>query len=189
MVISLAQVAMAAPACNVRSKIPDAARTFAKTSDQNVWQEYRSQDVVPDLALDSGMSARFWEEKNKTRSVYFVEPGEDTWTYTRYCFNKEGALESVNFEVRTSLGWGLRAEGSASNKGFDPNTVEFISLKNGKVIPKPAGVTKVPVELKPTVYLNVSELPFASLLAAPTKDAPKSKSAPKLSAMASAGPR
>ena len=189
LVLSVAQVAMAAPACSVRTTIPIAARTFAKANDQSGWLEYRHVEEVPALALDSGKSARFWEDRNKTRSVYIEEPGGDTSVYTRYCFNKKGDLESVNFEVRTSLGWGLRAKGAASNKGFDPKSVEFISVKSGKKIPKPAGVSKIPVALKPTIYMNVSELPFASLLAPPEKAAPKSQGAPKVNSMASASQR
>jgi hypothetical protein len=184
-VIGLAPIAMAAPVCNVRVEVPAAARTFAKTSEQSSWREYRSMQEVPELKLDSGMSAQFWQdEKNKDRSVYMVEPGQDFWIYTRYCFDSGGELEGVGFEIRTLLGWGHRAEGSVSSDGFDASTFEFFSLENGKAIPKPPGVRDIPAELKPILYREVTELPFASLLTVSSKQVSKRGSAPNL---ASAG--
>ncbi len=183
LVIGMAQVATAAPACNVRAKVPAADHIFAITSDGAAWREYRSTGDVPELKLDSGMSAEVWQHRKKTRSVYIVEPGQDFWSYTRYCFDDEGQLEGVGFEVSTPLGWGIRSEGTASGNGFDPSTVEFISLKNGKVIPKPAGVGHAPFSLKPRVYLTLRDLPFASLLT------PARKGAPKLSTIAVAEPQ
>lgn len=183
LVIGLARVAMAAPACNVRAKVPAADRIFAITNDLSTWREYPSIGDVPDLKLDSGMSVEVWQHRNKTRFVYIVQPGQDFWTYTRYCFDDEGQLESVGFEVNTPLGWGIRSVGTASTNGFDPSTVEFISLKSGRAIPKPPGVGDAPYNLKPRVYLTLRDLPFASLLAPPPK------AAPRLSTIAAANPR
>jgi hypothetical protein len=181
LVIGLAPIAMASPVCNVRVKIPATAHTYAKMSEQSSWREYRSMQEVPDLKLDSGMSAQFWQnEKQKNWSVYMVEPGQDFWIYTRYCFDSGGELEGVDFEIRTLLGWGHRAEGTVSSYGFDANTFEYFSLQNGKVIPKPPGVGHIPAELKPILYREVTELPFASLLADSSKQVSKRGSAPKL---------
>jgi hypothetical protein len=112
-----------------------------------------------------------------------VAPGQDYWTYTRYCFDSDGQLENVDFEVRTRLGWGLRAESSAAS-GFDATNSNFISLKSGKTIAKPDGVGDAPQALKPILYLRVNDLPFASMLTASAKPR-RGKSADGSSARAS----
>jgi hypothetical protein len=168
-VLGCAPVAIAAPACGVQVKIPAKARIFAKTNDQAGWREYRSIADVPQLDLDNGMSARFWQPRKGSPSVYLVEPGEDFWVYTRYCFSSDGKLQDVSFEIRTPLGWGHRSEGSISGTAFQPISSEFFSTRNGKPISKPAGVSDVPRNIKPTLYFKVSELPFAGLLSPASK--------------------
>jgi len=168
-VLGLAHIAMAAPACDVKVKIPAKARTFARMNDQGEWREYRKLADVPQLDLDSGMSAQFWQPKRRSASVYVVEPGEDFWIYTRYCFAGDGKLENVSFEIRTPLGWGHRSEGSVAGTAFKPGSSEFFSTRNGKAIPKPDGVSDIPRDVKPTLYLKVSELPFAGLLSGASK--------------------
>lgn len=179
-ILGLAQGALAAPACSVKAKIPAGARTFAKTNEHGAWQEYGSLNEVPQLVLDSGISAQFWQDRNKTQSVYMVEPGQDFWTYTRYCFDGEGQLRGIGFAVVTPLGWGLRTGGFLSVGALNSSSSEFFDTKSGKTIPRPAGVGEFPVELRPPLYLAVSDLPFAPLLEGPQKPAPK------LSTMASA---
>jgi hypothetical protein len=160
---------MAAPACNARTKAPANTRTFAKTSELNGWQEYRNGEGVPELGLDGGMSAQFWQDKSKSRTVYVVQPGQDYWTYTRYCFSADGGLEDVDFEIRTPLGWGSRAEGSVSGDRFEASKLEFFNLKSGKTIARPEGVGDTPAALRPMLYLRVNDLPFAPMLTTATK--------------------
>jgi hypothetical protein len=168
-VLGLKPAAMAAPICDVKVKIPASARIFAKTNDQSEWREYRTMAEVPQLDLDSGMSAQFWQPKKGSLSVYVVEPGEDFWVYTRYCFSGDGKLENVSFEIRTPLGWGHRSEGSVAGTAFKPGSSEFFSTQNGKAISKPDGVSDIPRDVKPMLYLKVSELPFAGLLPVASK--------------------
>jgi hypothetical protein len=170
---------MAAPSCSVREKAPKTARNFARSSDQDNWREYKSTGEVPELSLGSGMSAQFWQDRNKSQSAYTVQSGQDFTIYTRYCFDSGGALEDVEFEVRTQLGWGHRIEGSISGRDFNARMAEFFNLKNGKSMAKPAGVPDAPTALKPTIYIKVADLPFASQLpvaAKPRKN--KKKAAP-----------
>jgi hypothetical protein len=167
--LGLVHVAVAAPACNVKAKIPAKARIFARTNEQSEWREYPAMADVPQLDLDSGMSAQFWQPKKGSASVYVTAPGEEFWVYTRYCFSGDGKLENVSFEIRTPLGWGHRSAGSITGTGFKPSSSQFFSTRNGKTIAKPAGVNDMPQDVKPTLYLKVSELPFAGLLSAATK--------------------
>jgi hypothetical protein len=167
--IGLPSIVLAAPACNVSAKAPSSARTFARPNARSIWREYTSLQDVPDLELNNGISARFWQDRSKNRSVMIVEPGQDYWSYTRYCFDSKGELTGVGYEVRTELGWGVRAEGSMFGDGFTPTTLAFFSLKNGRAITKPKGVSDAPAALQPTVYRNVSDLPFAQLLKASTR--------------------
>jgi len=172
LVIAGVPAAMASPACSVKDKAPSAARIFAKTSGPGAWREYRSLDAVPQVVLDSGLTAQFVQHKKSSPSVTVVAPGEDFWTYTRYCYRDDGQLADVSYEVRTTLGWGYRMEGTAFLGGFSANTHEFFRTKDGKPTSRPDGVADAPLGLQPTLYLKVSELPFASLLKTGAKTRP-----------------
>jgi hypothetical protein len=164
LILCWASVGLAAPACRVREKAPRTARNFARASEQDSWREFKNIAEFPELTLDSGMSAQFWQDKKKSRSVYTVQPGQDFTILTRYCFDGGGALAQMDFEVRTPLGWGHRVEGSISGREFNARTAEFFDLKNGKAMPQPRGVGEAPSDLKPAIYLKTTDLPFASLL-------------------------
>lgn len=169
LVIGLTPMAIAASTCNVKDKVPATARIFARISGNGSWHEYRSVDQIPQLALDSGSTAQVLQRRKGVPSVTIVEPGEDFWLYTRYCYNDEGQLDGVTLELRTSLGWGHRVEGTVSGDEFVAGRSEFFDTKNGKPVARPLGVADAPAELKPTLYMRVSELPFASLLQVSTK--------------------
>ncbi len=94
-----------------------------------------------------------------------VEPGEDFWIYTRYCFDKGGQLERVGLEVRTAWGWGYRLEGPVMKGVLLANSSGFFSIANDKPISKPASADDIPDALKPRLYLTMNKLPFARLLA------------------------
>ena len=164
LILCWASIGLAAPACSVREKAPKTTRNFAKTGDQDTWREYKSVGEVPDLNLDSGMSAQFWRDGNKGESAYTVQPGQDFTILTRYCFDRAGVLQDVDFEVETPLGWGHRVEGSISGNDFNARTAEFFNLKNGRAMPQPSGVGEAPADLKPAIYLKMTDLPFAMLL-------------------------
>jgi hypothetical protein len=169
LVMSSTPLVMAAPACSVNAKVPATARIFATASKFSGWREYASMQDIPALRLGSGVSAQFWQQGKRKRSVYMVEPSQDFWTMARYCFDSEDQLESVGFEIITPLGWGLRTEGFMSVGALNATSSEFFDTKNGKAIARPAGVDNFPVELKPTLYLAFGELPFAQLLKADVK--------------------
>lgn len=171
--LSVAPIAMAAPQCDVKAEVPAGARTFAKVSDQSAWREYPSIEEVPELDTNGGMSAQSWQEQNGGPSVYMVEPGEDFWTFARYCFDGKGELERVGFELRTAWGWGYRLEGTVSKEKLGAHSSEFFSTKNRKTIPRPNEAGDIPGALKPTLYLKTGNLPFAQFLFVSPKPNPK----------------
>lgn len=152
--------------CDARAKVPSSARTFVKTDSQSSWREYRNRETLPELALNGGTSAQFWQERSKTRFVNTIERDQDYLVYTRYCFASDGKLEAVGFEIRTFLGWGLRSEGIVNDGHFQRRSDEFFSLKDGKSISQPEGVGDAPARMAPPLYLTLAELPFADLLTA-----------------------
>jgi hypothetical protein len=154
----------AAPACSVKDKVPSSARIFAKAGDDGAWREYPTPGPAPDVGLDSGMTAQFVQHKKESPSVTMVKPGEQYWSYTKYCYGDKGELAGVSLEIRTQLGWGYRVEGTASASGFSASSHEYFSTKNGKTIEKPYGVADAPAGLTPTLYMKVGDLPFAPLL-------------------------
>jgi hypothetical protein len=161
-----------APPCDVNAKVPT-SRTFAKTNDDDRWREYSSIKDVPELDLNAGMSAQFWREGNGDSSVYMVQPGDDLWTFTRYCFDKGDRLARVGHEVRTAWGWGYRLEGSIVGTTLHANSSLFFSTKNGKPISKPETANDITDALKPVLYLRIREFPFANLLSGPSKTSGK----------------
>ncbi len=162
--IGLTPMALAATACSADAPVPLSARVFAKVSDQGSWNEYRSFDQVPKLEPQSGMYALYWHPKKKAASVYVVELAQSFYIQTRYCYNSEGQLEGVDYEIGSHLGWGHRQEGNVAGDGFDRTKAEFFSTMDGKGIGKPFGPSDPPRALKPKLYLKMSDLPFASFL-------------------------
>jgi hypothetical protein len=154
----------AVPVCSVKDKVPPSARIFATAGDEGAWREYPSAGQVPDVGLDSGMTAQFVQHKRESPSVTMVRPAEQYWTYTKYCYGDEGQLAGVSLEIRTQLGWGYRVEGTASGSGFSANSREYFRTKDGKPIARPDGVADAPAGLEPTLYMKLVDLPFASLL-------------------------
>lgn len=172
--LGLSPVAIFGSTCSVKDKVPSSARVFAKADDQSTWLEYPSAARMPEVRLDSGLSAEVVQHKKEIPSVTIVKPGEAYWTYTRYCYGENGQLAGVSFEIRTQLGWGYRVDGSASGGGFSASGHEFFDTKSEKPIEKPDGVADAPAGLEPHLYMTVSELPFAGLL----KPAATSKTRP-----------
>jgi len=148
--------------CDVNAKILR-ARTFATTGDPHRWKEYKSIADVPELDTDGGQSAQVWHDNQGRPLVYTVEPGEDFWTYTRYCFDKSGQLTRVGFEVRTAWGWGYRLEGAVLGGALHPHSSGFFDTENGQPIEKPKDADGVPGALTPKLYPTFSKLPFARL--------------------------
>jgi len=169
MILGSAPVANAAPQCSIKAKVPSSARIFAKTDGQSAWHEYPGVAYVPDVRLDSGMTAQVVQHHNRITSITVVSPGQIYWTYTRYCYAGDGDLSGVSYEVRTQLGWGYRVEGASTGGAFTSSLHEFFRTRDGKPIGKPVGVADAPVDLHPTVYPSLGALPFAALL----KPAPK----------------
>lgn len=162
--IGFSPMAIAATVCSADVSVPLSARVFGKVNDQGNWNEYRSFDQLPKLEPESGMYALYWNPTKKSHSVYIVQLQQSFYIQTRYCFDNTGKLEGVNYEIGSHLGWGHRQEGQVVNGGFDPTKAEFYRTMDGKSIGKPFGPGAVPHELKPTLYMSMNDLPFASFL-------------------------
>jgi len=150
-------------ACGIDAHSP-AKRVFAKVDDNQPWREYTRLEDVPELALGFGISAEMWKGYNSSFLIRTVEPGEDFWSYTEYCFNKDGRLIRLAYEVRTAWGWAFQMGGPVMNSAIRADSSGFTSTETGKAIPKPQGAGDVGEALKPTLYLEEKRLPFYSLL-------------------------
>jgi len=163
-ILGVTPAAMAASACPVITTAPRDARIFANVDARDAWREFLAMPQLSTLSIHGGMLAEYWQESKKGITAFTIERGQNFWISTRYCFDDAGNLEGVGFQIDTALGWGHRIEGSFSGAGFKEISSEFFDLNNGKVVPKPGGVADVPRALKPILYLNQGELPFASLI-------------------------
>jgi hypothetical protein len=155
--------AATAPRCGVNVHVP-AQRVFAKVDDSEAWREYRSIEDVPALDPNGGISAQLWTGTGGTSFVRTVEPGEDFWIYTEYCFTKGGQLSRVGFELRTAWGWAYRLESPVENGTIHDASSGFFSTQTEKSIAKPEQADDVSQALRPTLYPQASQLPFSKLL-------------------------
>jgi hypothetical protein len=156
-------VSATAKQCGVYPDKP-AEFAFAKVNEKHSWREYRSIENVPVLDLDGGISAELWDGPSGSFIVRIVEPGEDFWTYTEYCFNKSGKLDYLGFELRTAWNWAFQLDGSVENGALHNNFEGFFSTRTKKPVRRPESANDVRDALKPTLYLQAKQLPFSKLL-------------------------
>lgn len=149
--------------CVIESKqIPQ--RVFAKVDDQQSWKEYGRIDDIPELSLGSGISAKTWQSRDHALLIRTQEPGEDFNAYTEYCFDQEGRLMHLAYELRTAWGWGYRMRGPVIDGAIHADSRVFFSTENERPIPKPDSANDIRDALKPSLYLTVERLPFSKLL-------------------------
>jgi hypothetical protein len=153
--------------CGVSPELA-ADRIFADPDGKLGWREYHAVNEVPTLGLDVGILARLWMGQKGTTLILLEEPGEDFYSYTHYCFDSNGALVSLRFELRTAWGWSFRIDGRIENGKLRPKTSEFFNTKTDLPVARPEQADDVAGALKPHLYLRKSSLPFAKLLSEPT---------------------
>jgi hypothetical protein len=146
-----------------------AKRVFAKLDDGRAWREYKNLDKVPELTLDGGISAELWQGAGGSVVIRTVQPGEDFWIYTNYCFAESGELERIRYEIRTAWGWGYRLEGQVTTGTLHGADQLFFKIETGRPIAKPSQADDLAEALKPTLYLRTRFLPFSRLLNNPPK--------------------
>ena len=139
-------------------------RYFADSDGKNIWREYRSIDAVPQLSNDGGEIALLWAGGNGDVLVGTKEPGEDFAIFTDYCFDSNGRLIQLRFEVRTAWGWGYRKECPVLHGTLTPKISEFFDTTTEARGAKPQQAADIPQALKPKLYLRKSQLPFSKLL-------------------------
>jgi len=162
-VAAAASQAAAITPCDV-NPAGSAQRVFAQVDEKHAWREFLKIEIVPSLDLEGGISAEVWNESSGAMLVRTVEPGEDFWTYTKYCFAQNGALVYCDFEVRTAWGWGYHAEGPVTDGKFHSASERFLDTKKNQSIPKPQDAGDISDSLKPTVYPDARQLPFWKLM-------------------------
>ena len=166
--VCAAPAAAAAPACDVKSEVPDGARTFSTLSGSSPWVEYQSLADAPDPTGLGAAYAQYWTDGNGAPSVFMIQPGTKYWIYVTYCFSAAGQLENVSFILNAPT-WGYRLDGTVTQGTLQPQTSYFFDNYSGATIPKPDGADALADAMKPTLYLETSKLPFAALLAQPAK--------------------
>ena len=161
----IARTAFALPPtwCGANEAVP-AQRVFAQIHGTDPWQEYKSIKAVPELEPDGGTTAQLWVGTGHTQLVRVVEPSEDFWIYTEYCFDRKGDLAKIRFEVRTGWDWGYKTESAVVNGVPVKAKQTFFNTKTQKPIPRPNGTNDIPDALHPTIARTTKDLPFASLL-------------------------
>jgi hypothetical protein len=157
-----AQVAASAP-CDMKPA-GAAQRVFAQVDEKHAWREFPKIENVPSLDLQGGVSAEVWNEAGVALLVRTVQPGEDFWIYTKYCFAENGPLVYCDLEVRTAWGWGYHAEGPFTDGRFRPASERFFDTEKNQSIPIPQDTNDISDSLKPTIYADTGRLPFWKLI-------------------------
>lgn len=152
----------ATPWCGMDPSSP-AAAIFATVDNPRVWREYPDSGAIP-LLSDGGETAQVWIGRNGDVLVRTVEPGEDFWRFTDYCFDSRAAAVRLRFQLRTAWGRGYRLEGPVVSEVVQPDHATYFSTQNEKPVPKPAEADDISEALKPTLYATESQLPFVQLL-------------------------
>jgi hypothetical protein len=153
--------------CGVDFNKP-AQRVFADATGKGPWTEFRDIRNLPDVNLDDGGAVvRLWPGSDGNVLVFVEEPGEDFEIRSEYCFDKDGVLSQMRFQVRTAWGWGFREEGAVKDRAVVAETKEFFDTEKNTSIAKPEAANDIPEVLKPKVYAKTSDLPFAKLLEPP----------------------
>jgi|SRR5450631_802668 hypothetical protein len=150
--------------CNLNFQTP-ADRVFAQLSGTNAWQEFENIEKVPVLVTDGGISAELWRRTDGIISVRTVEPGEDFWIYSKYCFTRNGRLDRIAFELRTAWGWGYRLEAAIENGAIRAPSSGFFDTATSKSIPRPEQADDIAEALRPRLYIQTMQLPFSNLIA------------------------
>lgn len=156
--------------CGVDFNKP-ATRVFVDATAKEPWTEIRDIRTLPDVNLnDGGRVARVWKGTDGNVLVFVEEPGEDFDIASEYCFDKDGAISRIRFQVKTAWRWGFREEGLVKDGAIVAETNEFFDMDNGEKVPKPSGANEIPETLKPKVYTKITELPFAKLMEPQTSE-------------------
>ncbi|HTW78729.1 MAG TPA: hypothetical protein VME23_04190 [Terracidiphilus sp.] len=155
--------AAASAPCDMNPAGP-AQRVFAQEDSKHAWAEFRNIESVPSLDLESGISAEVWNEADVAILVRTVQPGEDFWIYTEYCFAENGPLVYCDLEVRTAWGWGYHTGGPIADGRFHSANERFFDTKKNQSIPKPHDADDISDSLRPTIYADTGRLPFWELI-------------------------
>jgi len=170
--VAQAEKDVTAEKCGVDFQKP-AARVFVDASEKEPWTEIRDIRTLPDVNLnDGGKVARLWKGSDGNELVFVEEPGEDFDVASEYCFDKDGAISRIRFQVKTAWRWGFREEGAVNDGAIAEETKEFFDMDTGEKTSKPNGANDIPETLKPKVYTKITELPFAKLLEPSKTDQP-----------------
>jgi len=105
-----------------------ATRIFANSDGKHGWHEYPNVKEVPELVLGFGQFAKFWTGTHGTVLIRLEEHGEDFAAHSDYCFDKDGHLVALKFELRTAWGWGYREEGAVTNDELTPQISRNVTL-------------------------------------------------------------
>jgi hypothetical protein len=157
-----AKLTQTAQRCGANQDQPP-ARVYADF-DGKGWREYKDVKSVPELELNIGSAVQIWPGADANLLVHLQEPGDDFAAYTDYCFDKEGNLVQLRYELRTAWGWGYRQEGPLANDSLKLKIREFFNTKTGQHIERPNQASDVSDALKPRIYRRKSQLPFFKIL-------------------------
>ncbi len=130
------------------------------------WNEYPTAGQIPRFAGSQGEMVIAVKSSSSGRHfVRTVEFGQDNVRYQANCYDPDGGLISVHYEMRTAWGWGYEDKRTFSSATKMSNrSTRFFDLKNNQEIKRPGQAGDVPDFMKPSIYNNFASLPIAGAL-------------------------
>jgi hypothetical protein len=150
-----------------------AERIFANP-DGKSWSEYRRVKQVPPLDGNDGEKMIAIKSSSTGRHfVRFVEYGEDSATYQADCYDQDGALSTMQYDLRTAWGWGYEDVRTFARGKVLHRSTRFFNIRTNQDIERPAQADDVPDFLKPKIYKKFGAIPIAGVLKQETHATPQ----------------
>ena len=127
------------------------------------WESFANVKAIP---KDAGKEmAQYWRGEQGGLVQMAMRDGQFT-RYHEYCFDGEGRLTRLTYEIRArSDGWGYATTGTVNEAGhMTPASSRFFGLRTNLTIPRPPESMDVGWLLHPKIYKRLDKLPFAKLM-------------------------
>ena len=146
--------------CGVKA-VTGSARLFSDNEAR--WKEYATTKQVPQNT-EWSENAYVWGKVGSPVAIDVEGLGEGFGDSAYYCFNARGNLSSLEYEFRTTWGWGYAEHRELDNDGRETATSHFFRMKDRKEIPRPQAADDVHQAMTVKIYKRLSGVPFFLLL-------------------------
>jgi hypothetical protein len=140
-------------------------RIFANPGGKG-WHEYGSLKQLRQMSGHNG--EQMMAVKTSASGQHFVrtvEYGDDSARFQGDCYDGNGQLRSLHYEMRTGRGWGYEDVRSFDGRGkLLRHATRFFDTRTQNKIDRPSEAKDMPNVLRPAVRNQFESLPIAGIL-------------------------